>query len=204
MLVSSRNASRHPPPLVAMAPHEGFVYVPGFLTPSEHDELLARLRALHFDHDVFRGQRLKRGWAQFGYQYLSTGRRLVEAPPLPPFLTRLVETGSTLCPDHVEPFNQCIVTHYPMGAGIGWHTDAPRFGEGIMGISLGAPGRMQFRDGRSGRACCEIVLAPGSLYAMHGPARWDYQHRVVSVTRDRWSLTFRQVSPTSAPASANV
>ena len=105
MLVSSRNASRHPPPLVAMAPHEGFVYVPGFLTPSEHDELLDRLRALHFDHDVFRGQRLKRGWAQFGFQYLSTGRRPVEAPPLPPFLTRLVETGSTLCPDHVETVN---------------------------------------------------------------------------------------------------
>ena len=183
---------------------EEFRYVPEFLARSEHEVLLDRLRALHFDHDVFRGQRLKRGWAQFGYQYLSIGRRLVEAPPLSPFLARLVETGSTLCPDHVEPFNQCIATHYPMGSGIGWHTDATRFGDVIMGISLGAPGRMQFRVGRSSRACCEIVLAPGSLYAMHGPARWQYQHRVVSVTQDRWSLTFRQVSPRSASASGNV
>lgn len=46
--------------------------------------------------------------------------------------------------------------------------------------------------------------SPGSLYAMHGPARWEYQHRVVPVTQDRWSLTFRQVSVTPAPATANV
>lgn len=202
--MSSQTKPQNPQNLIARVPHEGFIYVPGFLTPPEHAVLLERLRALRYDHDVFRGQRLKRGWAQFGFQYQSTGRRLVEAPPLPPFLTRLVETGSTLCSDHVEPFNQCIVTHYRTGAGIGWHTDAPRFGEVIMGISLGAPGRMQFRVGRSGRACCEIVLAPGSLYAIHGPVRWQYQHRVVPVTQDRWSLTFRHVSLTSAPASGYV
>lgn len=86
---------------------------------SEHDVLLARLLALQFDHDVFRGRRLERGWTQFGYQYLSTGRRLVEAPPMPPFLARLVETGCSLCPKPVEPFNQCIVTHYQRGTGIG-------------------------------------------------------------------------------------
>lgn len=180
---------------------EGFRYVPEFLVRSEHDVLLARLLALQFDHDVFRGRRLKRGWAQFGYQYLSTGRRLVEAPPMPPFLARLLETGCSLCPNPVEPFNQCIVTHYQRGAGIGWHTDAPRFGEVIMGISLGAPGRMQFRVGRSGRACCEIVLGSGSLYVMSGPARREYQHRVVPVTADRWSLTFRHVPSTLPPGS---
>jgi hypothetical protein len=46
---------------------EGFRYVPEFLARSEHEVLLDRLRALHFDHDVFRGYRIKRGWAQFGY-----------------------------------------------------------------------------------------------------------------------------------------
>ncbi|WP_299072977.1 alpha-ketoglutarate-dependent dioxygenase AlkB [Accumulibacter sp.] len=180
---------------------EGFRYVPEFLVRSEHDVLLDRLRALRFDHDVFRGRQLKRGWAQFGYQYLSTGRRLVEAPPMPPFLVRLVETGRSVCPDPVESFNQCIVTHYQRGAGIGWHTDAPRFGEVILGISLGAPGRMQFRVGRSGGACCEMVLQAGSLYVMSGPARWAYQHRVVPVASDRWSLTFRHVGATLALGS---
>ena len=68
MLVSSRNDSRHPPPLVATAPHEGFVYLHRFLTSSEHDELLDRLRGLRFDHDVFRGRQLERSWAQFGFQ----------------------------------------------------------------------------------------------------------------------------------------
>jgi len=31
----------------------GFRYLPEFLVRSEHDELLDRLRALRFDHDVF-------------------------------------------------------------------------------------------------------------------------------------------------------
>ncbi len=46
---------------------EGFPYVPEFLARSEHEILLNRLRALRFDHDAFRGYRMKRGGAQFGY-----------------------------------------------------------------------------------------------------------------------------------------
>jgi len=72
---------------------------------------------------------------------------------MPPFLVRLVEASSPRCPDDVESFNPCIVTHYQRGAGIGWHTDSPRFGEVIMGIRLGAPGRMPFRaDAAAARA----------------------------------------------------
>jgi len=37
------------------------------MTPSEHDELLDRLRALRFDQHVFRDYRIQRGWPQFGY-----------------------------------------------------------------------------------------------------------------------------------------
>lgn len=186
MSVAPRNEQLLPAQLVAMEAPDGFVYVPGFLTPSAHDELLDRVRCLRFEHDVFRGRRLMRSWAQFGFRYFSTGRRPLEAPPLPPFLARLVKTGGTLCPNYLEPFNQCIVTHYQTGAGIGWHTDAPRFGDVIMGISLGGPRRFQLRDGRSGGACCEIVLARGSLHVLHGRARSNCQHRIVPVTQDRW------------------
>jgi alkylated DNA repair dioxygenase AlkB len=58
---------------------------------------------------------------------------------------------------------------------------------------------MQFRVGRSGRTCGEIILAPGSLYIMSGPARREYQHRVVPVIAERWSLTFRHVPSNLAP-----
>jgi alkylated DNA repair dioxygenase AlkB len=41
-----------------------------------------------------------------------------------------------------------LVTRYPPGAGIGWHRDAPQFGE-VGGISLLTACRMRFRRGRT-------------------------------------------------------
>ena len=61
MSVTSRNERLDPLQLVAMEAPDGFVCVPGFLTPSAHDELLDRVRSLRFEHDVFRGRRMKRG-----------------------------------------------------------------------------------------------------------------------------------------------
>src|SRR5437867_2620438 len=172
---------------------EGFSYVPGFLSAEEQHTLLQRLEQLDYEHDYFRGQRLKRGYAQFGYAYVSTGRTLNPAGPLPQFLAALIEKALPHCPEGAR-FNQCIVTHYPEGAGIGWHTDAPRFGECVMGVSLGAAGRFQFRRNGSEEVCYEFRVASGSLYLMRGPARWDYQHQVVPVKAVRYSLTFRYVA----------
>jgi alkylated DNA repair dioxygenase AlkB len=148
---------------------------------------------MKFVHDTFRGRRLKRSYAQFGYAYVSTGRRLKPAAPLPDFLLALLEKTRphilVVC-----SFNQCIITHYPKGSGIGWHTDAARFGECILAISLGHEARLQFRANGTEEVDCEVVTSPGSLYVMHGPARWDYQHQVVAVVADRFSLTFRLVA----------
>ena len=140
----------------------------------------------------FRGQRLKRCYAQFGYAYVSTGRKLGFAAPMPEFLAGIIEKGILYCPESTR-FNQCIVTLYPRGAGIGWHTDAQRFGECVMAISLSAEGRLQFRPTDS-KPTYELKVAPGSLYVMRGPARWHYQHQVVPVKAVRYSLTFRYVS----------
>ena len=49
------------------APPEGLLYVPDFLSPEEQAGLLQELHSLSFEHDFFRGQRLRRGYAQFGY-----------------------------------------------------------------------------------------------------------------------------------------
>jgi len=172
---------------------EGFAYVPGFLTSAEQLALLQQLEELNYEHDVFRGQRLKRGYAQFGYAYVSTGRKLDPAAPMPEFLAALIEKGLPHCPPGTQ-FNQCIVTHYPEKTGIGWHTDAPRFGECIMAVSLGGEARLQFRPNGTEEVSFEALPAPGSLYVMRGPARWGYQHQVVPVLTVRYSLTFRQVT----------
>jgi alkylated DNA repair dioxygenase AlkB len=171
---------------------EGLVYVANFLSGEEQAALLRELRALDYQHDTFRGQRLKRGYAQFGYAYVSTGRKLEIAATLPEYLQAVIRKARAYCPDGVS-FNQCIVTHYPPGSGIGWHTDAPRFGECVVGVSLGSEARLQFRPNGAEEATYEVRAAPGSMYLMRGPARWGYQHQVVPVKTERYSLTFRHV-----------
>lgn len=181
----------------ALASPAGFVYEPRFLGPEDHDALVDRVRALEYKHDVFRGQRLKRSYAQFGYAYVSTGRRLDPASPMPDFLLELIARAEPYAPEGAE-FDQCIVTCYPAGAGIGWHTDAPRFGECVMAVSLGGEARLQFRPNGSQEVSSEVLAAPGSLYVLRGPARWDYQHQVVPVASTRYSLTFRKAQDPGA------
>jgi len=172
---------------------EGLLYVPDFLSPDEHAALLRRLRGLDFEHDFFRGQRLKRAYAQFGYSYVSTGRKLESAAEMPDFLQAVIEKTKAFH-DGCEPFNQCIVTHYPPKSGIGWHTDATKFGECIIGVSLGGQASFQFRPNGREEVSYEIMAAPGSMYLMRGPARWDFQHQVAPVKTERYSLTFRHVT----------
>jgi len=172
----------------------GFEFVGEFLNAEQQAELLRELANLNYHHDSFRGQKLKRSYAQFGFAYVSTGRKLAAVAPFPAFLRSVLNQALPLVPVETE-LNQCIVTHYPPGAGIGWHTDAPQFGEHILGVSLGGPGRFQLRPNGAKDVTDEIVALPGSLYAMHGPARWDYQHQVVPVRANRFSLTFRSVRP---------
>jgi DNA oxidative demethylase len=178
----------------AMAtPPDGLIYVSGFSPPEEQAFLLRCLENLEYKHDVFRGQQLKRRYAQFGYAYVSTGRKLGFAAPMPEFLGAIIEKGLLYCPVGVR-FDQRIITHYPKGAGIGWHTDASRFGECVMAISLSADAWLQFWPNGSEKPTYELKVAPGSLYVMLGTARWQYQHQIVPVKTVRYSLTFRHVS----------
>jgi alkylated DNA repair dioxygenase AlkB len=171
---------------------DGFLFVPDFLSPTEQSELLHKLAALTYEHDTFRGQRLKRGYAQFGYAYVSTGRKLKPVAELPPFLSAVAAKALPYCPAGTT-FEQCIVTRYPQGAGIGWHPDAPIFGDCIVGVSLGGRGRFQFRPKDSEDVSFEVEASSGSMYLMRGPARWEYEHQVVPVRTERYSLTFRHV-----------
>ncbi len=176
-----------------MVAPEGLVYIPDVLSRTEQEDLLQGVRALRYTHDVFRGQTLKRGYAQFGYAYVSTGRKLTAAPPMPAFLQTLREKTRPYYPKDIL-LAQCIVTQYPPGAGIGWHTDAPVFGEYIVGVSLAAAARLQFKPNRSQDVSYELTVSPGSIYVMHGTVRWQYQHQLVPVKIERYSLTFRSVA----------
>jgi hypothetical protein len=89
----------------------GFEYVADFLSAEEQAPLLRELAALQYLHDTFRGQKLKRGYAQFGYAYVSTGRNLETTAAIPDFLRAIIEKVRPHCPAGTE-FTQCIVTHY--------------------------------------------------------------------------------------------
>jgi DNA oxidative demethylase len=172
---------------------EGFLYIPDFLSLNEQASLLQKLQSLIYEHDFFIGQRLKRGYAQFGHSYVTNGRKLKPAPMIPPFLQTFIKKASPYYPNDIL-FTQCIVTHYPPGAGIGWHTDAPQFGEYILGVSLAGDARLQFKPNSSKKVTYEVKVFPGSLYVLQGLARWHYQHQIISVKVVRYSLTFRYVA----------
>ena len=172
---------------------EGFTYVQDFLSRCEHDNLLHELRALTYEHDVFRTKTMKRAGAHFGYKYVAVGQQLEPAPPFPPYLQAVIRKATPYYPTGIE-FVQCIATFYCEGSGIGWHRDAKRFGDCVLGLSLASEARLRFRPKGATQPSFTVTASPGSLYVMQGVARWDYEHQIMPVKTPRYSLTFRSIA----------
>jgi len=180
----------------AMSQPTGFSYIPAWLSPTEASALLDQVLTLPFERESYRGHLLKRHYAQFGFAYITARKTVIPAPPLPPFLTALAASALPHCPAGAT-FNQCIATQYSGDADIGWHTDAPCFGDCIIAVSLGAPATMRLQHAGTKELAYEQEIAPGSLYIMSGAARWEFQHQLGPPRRaTRHSLTFRSVPPT--------
>src|SRR5947209_7482035 len=116
-----------------VATPQGLLYIPTFLSAAEQQTLLHQLAGLTFTRDVFRGQPMKRAGACFGREYIATGRQLRPASPFTEPITQVSDKTLPHCPAGTQ-FDQCIIQQYPIGAGIGWHTDAPVFGDVIVGV----------------------------------------------------------------------
>ncbi len=180
---------------------EGLTYVPEFLSEAASKALADALDADEWNRT------LKRRVQHFGYRY-DYRARSVEADaylgPLPDWLAtvaqRLVGEGHF----HQAP-DQVIANEYWPGQGISAHVDCvPCFGGSIVSLSLLSPCEMIFRnpetwDRRS------IMLQPGALLKMEGPARYQWTHEIPARLADtvdgerrlrgrRISLTFRNVT----------
>ncbi|KAF8270925.1 hypothetical protein EI94DRAFT_1721463 [Lactarius quietus] len=139
-------------------------------------------------------------------QVMLFGRAGREATAFPPFISALLEaTGALLRRDdaaamlpaetHALLFpganatraRQAIINLYSPGEGIAPHVDLlSRFGDGIVGVSLGAGVAMRFaRAGRSDGECEEVWLPPRSVIVLCGEARYVWTHGIVPRTRDR-------------------
>jgi alkylated DNA repair dioxygenase AlkB len=99
-----------------------------------------------------------------------------------------------------EAFVEALVTEYPPGAPIGWHRDAPQFGDVIGGLSLAGTARIKFRPyvspsevqtGARRSATHDVELEARSAYLISGVARREFEHSIPPVAGRRYSITFR-------------
>jgi len=180
---------------------DGLLYRPDFVSDEEERDLVAEIERLEFSQVEMRGAIARRRTVHYGWTYGYYARRSEPGPPLPAFLlpvrARAAEWGSI----DEAAFVEALITEYPPAATIGWHRDAPMFGDVIAGISLVSSSRMKFRpyvspqDVKRGSAprktTHEITLAPRSAYLMTGLARRDFEHSIPAVDSLRYSITFR-------------
>src|SRR5687768_1507318 len=134
-------------PLSLFAPSvpDGFEYRQNFISPAEERELLDAIEPLPFSQVVMRGVVAKRRTAHFGWTYGYYARRSEPGPPLPEFLLPARARCAAWVGIDAELFVEALVTEYPAGSTIGWHRDAPVFGDIVAGVSLLAACHMKFR-----------------------------------------------------------
>ncbi len=139
-----------------------------------------------------------RSVVHFGWRYDYDQRSLVPADRLPPELAAVRSRAAARVGIQPGLLEELLVTHYPAGAGIGWHRDAPMFASPIIGVSLGAACsfRLRRRLGKREFDYWSVDLSPGSMYVLAGPARWQWQHGIGSVPAERFSITLRPLRST--------
>jgi alkylated DNA repair dioxygenase AlkB len=186
--------------LLAPVVPTGFVYQPEFITAIEEAKIVHEIERLDFKHVEMRGGIAKRRIVQFGWSYGLNSRRTEPGEPLPAFLIPLRDRAAEWARIPPLHFAEALVIEYPAGAAIGWHRDAPQFGDVIAGISLLTASRMRFRPYLSPaeqrnapprRATHHVELEPRAAYLISGEARRDFEHSIPPVASLRYSITFR-------------
>ena len=78
--------------------------------------------------------------------------------------------------------NQLTVNAYQPGDGIGSHIDTiSSFGDGLLSLSLQSGIVMEFKHGKEKKL---VFLPPRSLLALTGPARYQWEHMIVTRRTD--------------------
>ena len=138
---------------------EGLIYVPGFLTEAEERDVLAVLATFELQPYVLHDTPSRRLVSSFGLARVAGAYDVGPAAPIPAELQWLLERCAGLMGREPEELTQLLVLRYPPGAGIGWHRDAPQFGD-VAGVSLQMPCRM--RSAAAARAPGRRPSSPSS------------------------------------------
>jgi alkylated DNA repair dioxygenase AlkB len=178
----------------------GLLLVKGFLSAREQDALIDCIEAGPWSNE------LKRRVQHFGYRYDYAARHVmpsVQTPPVPEWGARLVRR---MLAEGIatQEFDQLIVNEYLPGQGIAPHADSlSSFADEIVSISLGSACVMTFSSATS-QGGMGLLLEPGDLLLIKGPARRQWRHQIKPRQSDRWegrvikrgrrlSVTFRKV-----------
>jgi 2OG-Fe(II) oxygenase superfamily len=202
-------ARRRAPPI------PGLFFDPGLLLPHALADSILNSCMTSF----FSTRSLSGGPATEVNQVMLFSRAGHERESFPPFLCALLEATSELLSQHPalvprdihellfssvydqqqqegeqgtqRRARQAIINLYRPGEGIASHVDLlNRFGDGIVGVSLGGGMAMRFErgdgvesDGRTGPY--QVWLPPRSVLVLTGEARYEWTHGIAPRTRDR-------------------
>ena len=178
----------------------GFHFRAEFLDEAEERALVDAIGRLEFSKVEMRGGVAKRRTVHYGWTYAYGARTSEPGAEIPGFLLPLRARAAAWAGVEPEAFAEALVTEYPAGAGIGWHRDAPMFGDIIAGVSLVSGCWMKFRPYVSPkdlrghpprRTTHEAELPARSAYLITGVARREYEHSIPETTGLRYSITFR-------------
>ena len=180
-------------PLFAMhSLPDGFAYAAGFLAVEEERAILEAIGALELREAQYKEFTARRRVASFGAGYDFDANELTPAPVMAPFLEPLRDKAARWAGEDPADFNYALVAEYSPGTQLGWHRDVPQF-ESILGVSLGTACTMRLRRYPPGphEPVYRLELAPRSVYALRGEARWGWQHAIAPTPGLRHSITFR-------------
>ena len=173
---------------------DGLQYRDDFITPTEHDRLVTELEGLNLALFRFHGWLGNRKTQTFGWRYDFDDASFAPAEPIPQWLQPLRAKAAAFAGFAPEDFAHALLARYDPGAGIGWHRDRPQF-EQVVGISLGAPTTMRFRQRTAGGFRRTTVdLEPRSAYLLSGEVRREWEHSIAPGDTLRFSITFRSLS----------
>jgi alkylated DNA repair dioxygenase AlkB len=179
---------------MARAPLEepkGLVYQPKLLTLDEERKLLDVLLGLRFDPIVLHGQTARRTARHYGLSYDYGARKPIPGEPIPDWIEPLRHRVASFAGGTPDDYVEVLVQRYPSGSTIGWHRDAPAFGD-VVGLSLAGSARLRFQRGKGDeRRVWEVLCEPRSGYVMSGPSRTSWQHSIPPTQELRYSITFR-------------
>lgn len=172
----------------------GLKYSDEFISAAEHEDLVTRLNDTDVTPFRFHGWIGNRKTKTFGWRYDFDDASFTPAEPIPDWLLPLRDKTAALAHVDADEFAHVLLARYDPGAGIGWHRDRPQF-EQVVGISLGAPATMRFRQRTNdGFRRAKLHLEPRSAYLLSGESRWEWEHSISPGDQLRFSITFRTLS----------